>query len=386
MLNCYIRLGLYLYDILIIQSTMYILLIIIAALIIFTYGVLQLPVFGRFPQGPRLERIKALPIYKEGAINNLSYTPALPDGITYWDVIKAMIKGNPNSIPPSALPHAQSDFTAITGTKLTWFGHSSYLLQIDQLNLLVDPVFSPSTSPFSFIGNKNFEGTDFIHAEDFPEIDILLITHDHYDHMDYHSILKLKNRVKNFVTSAGVGEHLERWGIPAGKITELAWEEQAVISGLKFTAAPARHFAGRTFKRNQTLWSSFVLETPQYKLYLGGDSGYDSHFKSIGDQYGPFDLAILECGQYNKYWHHIHMFPEETVQAAKDLNAKVLLPVHWGKFKLALHDWDDSILRVTKSAAEQQQQIITPLLGETITLGENYPDSPWWLNVKGTKQ
>ncbi|HEY0177224.1 MAG TPA: MBL fold metallo-hydrolase [Pedobacter sp.] len=358
---------------------MYIFLIVILAFILLVYIVLHLPVFGRLPQGARLDRIMLLANYQKGALNNLSFTPIKPEGVTYGAIIRAMIKGNPDKIPAHTLPHAVPDFNPVAGTRLTWFGHSSYLLQVDMLNILVDPVFSPSTSPFSFIGNKNFEGTDFIRPEDLPELDVLLITHDHYDHLDYQSILKLKGKVKQFVTSVGAGEHLERWGIPAGQITELAWGEQAIVSGLEFTAVPARHFTGRGFKRNQTLWSAFVLRTAQYKLFLGGDSGYDTHFKEIGEQYGPFEMAILECGQYNKLWPDIHMFPEQTVQAAKDLKAKVLMPVHWGKFSLALHDWNEPIFRVTKSAAEQHQQITTPLLGQTVILGDNYPDNKWWL-------
>jgi len=361
---------------------MYISLILIFAFIVLVFVVLKLPVFGQLPNGERLVRIQQVPFVAEGVFQNYSPTPMQPEGVSMWMILKKVIKGNPNGRPPKALPHIKPDFTSLTGTKVTWFGHSSYLIQAETLKILVDPVFSRTTSPFSFIGNKSYDGTDFVHPEDFPAVDILLITHDHYDHMDYQSILRLKGKVKHFVTSLGVGSHLERWGIPKDQITELAWGEQAALFGLSFTATPGRHFTGRQFKRNHTLWSSFVLQTPQHKLFLGGDSGYDSHFKTIGAEHGPFDLAILECGQYNEYWPFIHMFPEETVLAAKDLQAKVLLPVHWAKFTLSVHDWDESILRVTKSAEEQGQAITTPLLGETISIGEHYPDSKWWLNLE----
>ncbi|QNK63836.1 MBL fold metallo-hydrolase [Pedobacter sp. PAMC26386] len=364
---------------------MYITLFIISALALLVFIILTLPVFGRLPEGASLERIRQLSNVKDDVLQNQSLTPMVPEE-GYWPILKAMLKGNPNSAPKSALPHVKPVLDSVSGTKLTWFGHSSYLLQIDSLKILVDPVFSRTPSPFSFIGKKYYAGTDFITAEDFPAIDVLLITHDHYDHMDYQSILKLKGRVKHFLTSAGAGSHLKRWGIPAEKITELAWEEQAVLSGFTFTAKPARHFTGRMFKRNRTLWSSFILETPKHKLFLGGDSGYDSHFKVIGEEHGPFDLAILECGQYNELWPFIHMFPEQTVMAAKDLKAKVLLPVHWAKFTLALHDWNDPVLRVTKSAEESGQLITTPLLGETFHIGGNYPDTKWWLNVENGKQ
>ncbi|SEB20127.1 MBL fold metallo-hydrolase [Pedobacter hartonius] len=365
---------------------MYIFFAILFISVVLIYRLLNISAFGSLPKDARMERIAQLPMYKDGAIRNLVHTPDIPEGVTYWDVMKAMIKGNPRKKPPGMLPFVQPELHSVAGTKVTWFGHSSYLLQIDELKILVDPVFSRSTSPFSMVGNKSYDGTDFIHAEDFDKIDILLITHDHYDHMDMHSVLKLKDKTGHMVTSLGVGAHLERWGVSPEKITELAWDEQADILGLRFTAAPARHFSGRKFKRGQTLWSSFILETPLYKLFLGGDSGYESHFKTIGDQYGPFDLAILECGQYNEYWPYIHMFPEQVVKAAKDLKAEWLLPVHWAKFSLALHDWDEPILRVLKSAEANQQKMTTPQLGETIVLGAYYPDSKWWLNVAPAKQ
>jgi len=365
---------------------MYICLAIIFISAVIILLLLNIPAFGRLPRGARLERIKRLPIYHDGAIKNVVYTPDLPEGVSYWDVMKLMIKGNPDKRPPATLPFVQPELHSTEGTRLSWFGHSSYLLQSGKLKILVDPVFSRSTSPFSFIGNRSYEGTDFIHAEDFGRLDIVLITHDHYDHLDMDTIFKLKEKTGHFLTSLGVGAHLEKWGVPPEKITELAWSESANILGIEFTAAPARHFSGRKFKRGQTLWSGFIIKTPLHKIFAGGDSGYEEHFKAIGDQYGPFDLAILECGQYNAYWPYIHMFPEQVVQAAKDLRAEILLPVHWAKFSLAMHDWDDSILRVVKSAEDQQQKITTPLLGETFILGGEYPDSKWWLNVAAAKQ
>lgn len=360
---------------------MYSILVIIVVLGLATAWVLNLPVFGSSAEGARLKRLQKLSNFKvDGTLDNLSPTPMKPEGVSYWDMITGMIKGNENSAPKKALPHVKPDFTTTNKTRLTWFGHSSYYLQIDGVKVLVDPVFSERPSPFSFIGTRNFKGTDFVKVEDFPALDIVLITHDHYDHMDYQSILKLKDKTKLFVTSLGAGAHLERWGIPTDQIVELAWGENVIANNLKFTATPARHFTGRGFKRNQTLWSAFVLQGATHKLYLGGDSGYDSHFKKVGEQYGPFDLAVLECGQYNTYWPLIHMFPEETVKAAKDLNAKVLLPVHWGKFALAMHSWDDPAIRVAKQAKIDNFKITTPLLGEAVVLDEYYPSKEWWLD------
>jgi L-ascorbate metabolism protein UlaG (beta-lactamase superfamily) len=346
------------------------------------YVIFSLPVFGGKQNGERLNRIISLPNYNKNSIENQSPTPALADDANYWRLIKQMIKGNVNASPKKILPHLKPNFNRSEQLKITWFGHSSYFIQVNGKNILVDPVFSQRTSPFQFLGTKSFSGTNFIKAEDFPELDIILITHDHYDHLDYLSILKLKHKALQFITSLGVGAHLEKWGIQSNQIIELAWDEKYTANtNLSFTATPARHFSGRKFTRNQTLWSSFVLKTGQYTIFLGGDSGYDNHFKKIGETYGPFDLAILECGQYNKMWPLIHMFPKEVVQACLDLNAKRLLPVHWGKYKLALHNWDEPIIEVVKSADERGVPIVTPKLGETFILENDLPKEHWWLNL-----
>lgn len=363
---------------------MYISLAIIISIAVISYLILHLPVFGDHPRGNRLKRLKALPNYIDGSVQNLSPTLMKPEGVSYVDMIAAFMKKNPNRIPQFSLPSAIPNFDQTQDPKITWFGHSSYLLQINNCNILVDPVFSASTSPFSFIGNKNFEGTDINAVESLPDLDVILITHDHYDHMDYQTILKLKARTKLFVTSLGVGAHLERWNIPAEKIIELSWDEQYVVGDLKLTATPARHFTGRGIKRNQTMWSSFVLEAGGHKIFIGGDSGYDDHFSTIGNVHGPFDLAILECGQYDAFWPYIHMFPEQTVQATIDLQAKVLMPVHWGKFSLAMHPWNEPVMRVTAEASVKGLALATPMVGESFTLGSTLPTEKWWLQLRAS--
>lgn len=357
-------------------------LIIIAVIVVVVAYILNLPVFGKHPTKNRLERIKSLSNYADGEIKNQSLTPTKPDDVSYWTMLSKVIEGNEKGSPAKALPHVQPNFNRSDSLKITWFGHSSYLIQVDGKNILVDPVFSERTSPFQFMGTKRFLGTDFIKPEDFPALDLIIITHDHYDHLDYNSILKLKDKTTHFVTSLGVGAHLEHWGIQPAQITELAWGKQASpLANIELIACPARHFSGRLFKRNQTLWSSFVLRTKNNKVYLGGDSGYDNHFKTIGETYGPFDLAILECGQYNKMWPLIHMFPEQVAQAGIDLNANAILPVHWGKYKLALHDWDEPIKRVVKKANELHLPIVTPKLGQSFILESEQPSEQWWLNL-----
>jgi L-ascorbate metabolism protein UlaG (beta-lactamase superfamily) len=261
---------------------------------------------------------------------------------------------------------------------IVWFGHSSYFIHINGKNILVDPVFSGNASPISLFA-KNYQGSNTYSTDDFPELDMVLITHDHYDHLDYASILKLKEKTKHFYTSLGVGAHLAYWGVEESRITEFDWwDELSLDSNIQLIAAPARHFSGRKFTRGKTLWASYILKAPGTTLYLGGDSGYDTHFKEIGEKYGPFDLALLECGQYNLYWPSIHMMPEETAQAALDLKAKRLMPVHWSKFTLALHPWNEPVSRVTAAATKLGVQVTTPMIGEQIVIDSLYPDQKWW--------
>ena len=264
---------------------------------------------------------------------------------------------------------------------MVWFGHSSYFLQIDGKKILVDPVFSGNASPVKFT-TKSFEGSDVYAAADIPVIDYLFITHDHYDHLDYETIIQLKPKIKKVITGLGTGAHLEHWGIDKNSIIEKDWNEKVVLDpGFIVNTTAGRHFSGRGFKRNGALWMSFMLTTPGMKIFLGGDSGYDTHFKDIGNKFGPFDLAILECGQYNEYWKYIHMMPEEVVQAALDLQAQVLMPVHWSKFSLALHAWDDPIMRVTKESKKKNVPIINPMIGEEVDLKKTGIYATWWKNV-----
>jgi L-ascorbate metabolism protein UlaG (beta-lactamase superfamily) len=337
-------------------------------------------IFGRAPAGPRLERIEKVPNYRDGTFHNLSPTPVMVEGVTLLSSARDYLRPGKDRQPSQPLPSVKTDLNNLpaVGATLVWFGHSSYMLKIAGKTILVDPVFSGHASPVSFFG-KNYPGSNEYEVADMPEIDILLLTHDHYDHLDYDTIRHLRPKVKQVVTSLGVGAHLERWGYSPEMMRELAWREEVELTGgIRLTALPARHFSGRLFKRGQTLWSSFVLDTLDYKLYLGGDSGYDTHFAEIGEEFGPFDLAILECGQYNQNWPYIHMMPEQTAQAALDLRAKALLPVHWGKFTLSLHPWYEPAERVSKRAQELGLPLATPPIGQAMTIGEPYPNIAWW--------
>lgn len=359
--------------------------ILAATLVGAVYIFLQKDQFGKVPLGVRLERIQKSSNYKNGQFQNQSFTPDLAEGVSYYTVLKEFIFDKSKRIKPeSVLPSVKTDLLRLNPDEdiLVWFGHSSYFMQIDGKKMLVDPVFSGAASPVKFT-TPSFAGSDVYAVEDFPEIDYLFISHDHWDHLDYETILKLKLKVKKVITGLGTGEHFEAWGYDLSKIEEKDWNE-AVDLGDGFTVniTPGRHFSGRGFSRNRAMWVSFVLQTPTKKLFLGGDSGYDTHFKTIGDKFGPFDLVLLECGQYNKNWKYIHMMPEEVVQAAQDLKATKLMPVHWAKFALAQHDWDDSISRVTKVAKLKNLPLVTPMIGEAVNLNESKSFPAWWENVK----
>lgn len=295
-------------------------------------------------------------------------------------LMRAFFSPPENVTPPQALPGVKTDLSGTTGERpvINWFGHSSYLIRYQQFNLLVDPVFSGYASPVKLFG-KAFNGSDIYTVDDLPSIDLLVITHDHYDHLDYKTLLRLKGKVKKVITPLGVGAHLEYWGWDPAIITELDWQEaEQVTDRIRITALPARHFSGRGTTRGKTLWASYALKLDSFSIYLGGDSGYGKHFKAIGEQYGPFDIAMLENGQYGADWPLIHMFPEEVVQAAIDLKAKTVLPVHWGKFKLANHPWIEPLQRFLLAAGQAGIPVSVPRIGESYRIGDPVMRDPWW--------
>lgn len=338
--------------------------------------------FGKLPSGKRLERIKNSPNYRNGEFQNRSHTPALAEDASYFSVLKKFIFGkSKRSKPTGIIPSTKTDLFGVAPEEnvLVWFGHSSYFIQIDGKKILVDPVFSGAASPFSF-SIKAFNGTDRYTVDDIPEIDYLFITHDHWDHLDHDTVVKLQKKVKKVICGLGTGEHLEHWGYDPALISEHDWDEDIILDdGFSAHSVSARHFSGRGLKRNQALWMSFVLKTSSTKIFIGGDSGYDKHFAEIGNKFGPFDLAILENGQYDRSWRYIHMLPDEILIAAKELKANRLLPVHSGKFALSNHAWDEPLELIISYNQKENQNIITPQIGETVYL--NNPDQKftnWW--------
>lgn len=360
-------------------------LILLLAISLAIYLFMGHPKFGKVPSGDRLARIQKSPNYRDGGFQNLSHTPDLTEGATFFSVMKEFFfSEKKRNKPVDRIPSVKIDLLALdpSNNVLVWFGHSSYFMQIDGKKILVDPVLSGAASPLSFT-TRSFKGSDIYSPSDFPEIDYLFISHDHWDHLDYTTVLELKPKIKKIICSLGTGEHLEHWGFNKDIIIEKDWNEEVILDdGFKVTSAPGRHFSGRGFKRNQALWTAFALQTPTMKLFIGGDSGYDSHFAEIGKRLGPFDLAILENGQYNKSWKYIHMMPDEVLKAATELRATRLFPVHSAKFALSLHEWDAPLKTITELNESIGMPLITPRIGELVNLKDkNQIFSKWWENV-----
>ena len=363
---------------------MVILIPVLIVLVLCVFLFMQQIEFGKAANGERLKRILQSPNFKNGKFQNQSFTPNLAEDVGVFEVLQdVLFNRSHRNKPLGLLPSRKTNLLILDPGKdvLVWFGHSSYFMQIDGKRIVVDPVFSGNASPFSFMV-QSFKGSDIYTPDEIPDIDFLFITHDHWDHLDYKSLRILKPKVDKIITTLGTAAHLERWGFDPNRIIEKDWNEHADLgSGFMVTVTPARHFSGRGFKRNKAVWASFVLQTPSKKIFIGGDSGYDTHFAKIGNEHGPFDLALLECGQYNNAWRYIHMMPEQTVQAAIDLKAKTLMPVHWAKFALALHAWDDSIERVTTEANRLKVPIIHPMIGEEVNLNETASTTAWWKGI-----
>lgn len=338
----------------------------------------MLKALGKHPTGPYLQRIQQSPQYRNGQFWNLMPTDVNPRG-KIWAMAREWYRRPKTVKPAQPLPSVKEDLSRWHPQKpsLRWFGHSSYLLACGTYKCLVDPVLSGYASPVKGMVAA-FEGTHVYSPADMPAIDLLLITHDHYDHLDYKTILALAPKVKAVVCPLGVGAHLRYWGIQPEMITELDWQQQASPHAMvQVSARPARHFTGRSTRRYQTLWCSYVLRFFGQHLFIGGDSGYDDAFAQTGLQDGPFDLALLECGQYGRYWPHIHMFPEQTAAAGQALQARQVMPVHWAKFQLSTHAWSEPIERFIQAAQAIHLPWTAPMIGAEMQIGQQ-AQTRWW--------
>lgn len=331
---------------------------------------------------PERKRFAKHPNYSAGKFANAVHTSMDMRPASMAGMLRDVLFGKQERRPRQPLPVVPLDLDLLEREEasVTWFGHSAYLVVLDGKKLFVDPMLGRSPSPVPIAGSKRYSSQLPAEAGGLPDLDAVLITHDHYDHLDYSSIIRLKDKTGHYFVPAGVANHLVRWGVERDRITELAWWEEVQWNGLTLACTPARHFSGRgLFNRNSTLWSSWVLLGREARVFVGGDSGYGPHFKEIGAKYGPFDITMMECGQYDERWSSIHMFPEETVQAHQDAGGELLLPVHWGAFTLAFHDWREPVERALAEAGRKGVRVTTPRIGETVVLHrDGVPAGRWW--------
>nr|WP_295902354.1 MBL fold metallo-hydrolase [uncultured Bdellovibrio sp.] len=347
----------------------------------------MLPVFGSSPNGEQVESFKKSPQFRDGKFVN-----RIPDvlekmrkeAFSVSTIMEWLAKGE-GRVPATPLPEVKPDLNEFLkpsqDVKVIWFGHSTFLLNFSGKIILVDPVFSESASPVSFMVQR-FQAP-VLKLEELPKIDLILISHDHYDHLDMETMKFFAKKENKFLTPLGVGSHLVGWGIDRSRITELDWWQSTHFEGIEFVATPAQHFSGRGVSDgNKTLWASWVIRNSDHNIYFSGDSGYDTHFKDIGDKYGPFDIAFIENGQYNQKWKAVHALPEESVQAYFDLRAKRFFPIHWGMFVLALHSWREPVDELLKLSKSRGVNLVTPKLGEVVAINDNYRNVEWWIDLK----
>jgi len=338
--------------------------------------------FGRLPEGERLAALEASPNYRDGTFHNqVEIREIVSGGPSLKGFVKFFFHERDNPVPPGPVPIVKTDLKALDGADdvVVWLGHSSYFVRLGGRTILIDPVFSAYASPF-FFSTRAFAGTNPYTAADMPAIDYLLISHDHWDHLDYDTVMALKPKVRHVVVGLGVGAHFARWGFPGEMVHEADWDTDVRLDdGLTIHVLTARHFSGRWLDRNRTLWASFAFETPSRRVFYSGDSGYGPHFKEIGERFGGFDLVMLDSGQYNEAWRNVHMTPEQSAQAAEDLQARAALPSHAGKFSISYHSWDDPFKRFVKAGEGRDYRLVTPRIGEPVRLAEREQTfSHWW--------
>ena len=368
------------------------LLIIVIVFAISIYLFMKTPVFGALPSGKSLEKVKNSKNYIDGEFRNKEKTELLTD--TKKTPIKRLLefafeKDPEGTVPKIALPSVKTDLKTLDPNEdlIVWFGHSSLFIQIAGKKILVDPVFSKYASPVPF-SNKAFEGTNIYTVDDLPEIDILLITHDHYDHLDYPTVKKLKEKVAKVIVPLGVDAHFLRWDFDEEKIVTVDWDDEVTIDdNLKIYALETRHFSGREFSnRNQSLWVSYLIEEKYndnlYRLFLSGDGGYSPRFKGFKEKFQNIDLAVMEAGQYNEEWALIHSLPEDIIKEVRDMEVTKLFPIHNSKFKLSKHPWDEPLRKLDDFTINTNIQLLTQMIGEKLYLHKENSFKKWWENLE----
>ena len=355
-------------------------------------GTARVKSLGKKPDGLRLERMKHSPLWSGDGFRNLHpIPPGLRDVVGPRPTVSDFLCGGPRRVPaaplPSVDPRALWSRPAHSGLRTTWLGHSTVLIEIDGLRVLTDPVWGPRASPSRWAGPKRFQPVP-VALKAMPPLDLVVVSHDHYDHLDYPTVRTLARMGVPFVTSLGVGAHLQAWGVDPDLITELDWWESHTLQSLehrtelRVTAAPSQHFSGRGLKdRNATLWSSMVLRSPRHAVFFSGDTGLTTEYETVRERLGPFDLVMLEVGAFHPSWGDIHLGPVHALQALQLLGGGAFLPVHWGTFSLALHDWDEPVETLLALGPDQGARLLLPRLGEPVEPRDGGPPRPWWREV-----
>jgi L-ascorbate metabolism protein UlaG (beta-lactamase superfamily) len=337
------------------------------------------------PENQLADTGRVEPVFKDGRFAN----PFPSEKVSHWNAMKAHFSEKGTTRPPQPLPADSVDIEKAfpdkqNGLHVTWLGHSSFLMQIDGVRVLIDPVFENNISPVPLLGIKRFQKKSPVSAEGLPFIDAVFISHSHRDHLERKTIEELADNVGFFLTPLGVGGILRDWGIDSAKVREYGWWQEGELKGLsgqtlKFACAPARHFSGRGLTDwNKTLWASWVFIGSEHKVFYSGDTSYGFHFRQIGHHFGPFDLTLIENGQYSVHWRYSHIMPEDGVKAHLELKGNYMLPVHWGSFNLSLHDWWEPVERASKEAESKGVKLLTPRIGQTLVIDENPLTNPWW--------
>lgn len=343
--------------------------------------------FGRKPSQKRLERIMSSPNWRHGRFHNIEPLVAprpeyRENRLKIW--WKFLFADKSELAPSMPLPSEKTGLKTLDTSRdlAIWLGHSSLFVQLDGKRILVDPVFSDYASPVSFI-NRAFPGSNIYCAEDFPEIDLLAITHDHWDHLDYPTVSRFLPKIRHAVCPLGVGEYLEQWGMDAGCISEGDWFDSFEIAGLNVTVTPTRHFSGRLRRMNQTLWGGFAIASRARRIFISGDGGWGSHFREIARRLAPFDMAFLENGQYNVKWPNVHLHPHETADVADVIRTRFTVPVHNCKFSLSNHTWSEPMERLATLSGDRKWTLLTPMIGELLDISAPPRTRCWWRDCTG---
>ncbi|TXD36854.1 hypothetical protein FRC96_09035 [Lujinxingia vulgaris] len=352
------------------------------AVVMLLHSTAWLASLGGSLEGERLERAMASLNWSddEAIFLNPVETSVMEPGGT-WETTRGWFSKPADAVPSRELPTTTPDLASPpeSGLRLTWLGHSSTLIEIDGARLLLDPIFSERASPSTMVGPRRFHPL-VIPPDALPPLDAVIISHDHYDHLDMQAVLDLV-RLSDalFLVPLGVGAHLERWGVPDERIVELDWWDEYDIKGLTIAATPSRHFTGRgLFDRFETLWASWTFVGPDHRVFFSGDTGLFDGFRDIAERYGPFDLAMYEIGAYHPAWGQIHLGPEGALDAFAMMDAAIVMPIHWGSFDLGMHSWTEPIETFVALAEARGHRWVTPAPGASVEPGVHEPRSPWW--------